>query len=175
MSLRTHFLPVSEVYEAGQVPFPGPGTIIAGFDGSPGAARALRWAAAEAERRKAALLLVHVFDWPWSGWTPFPAPAIAFSTDVGLVRESLELELVTAAVAAQDAHPGVRIGTAVLDGAPGPVLAALAERLEAAMVVLGAPTSGIVSRVLRGTVADAVVKQCPRPVTVVGGGGRPVR
>lgn len=169
MSLRTRLLPAADCH-IGQVWPSDNGAVIVGFDGSPGAERALRWAAGEAARRDSSLLVVHVFDWPWSAFASFPDAATVFAADAADLRESLEMELLSAAVTAHDLQPGVRVETALLEGVPGLVLSALAKQLEAAMVVLGPSTSGMLARMLRVTTVGTVTKQCCRPVTVVGTG-----
>lgn len=42
-------------------------TFVMGLDPSEHAARALRWALGESERHAAHLLVVHAWDWPYTG------------------------------------------------------------------------------------------------------------
>ena len=74
--------------------------VLVGYDHSPGAAGAVRWAQDEATRRRAPVRLVYVYDWVG---TATPVPGLA-EWPASAVREE------AAAVVAQDFEPRLLSG-----------------------------------------------------------------
>src|SRR5262245_21538254 len=91
--------------------------LIVGIDGSPESEQALAWAAHEAARQGAGLLVLHVFDWPVIGApTPIGAPFVANA------RQDADQLVARAVATVRDLAPGVAVrGQAVL-GRPAPTL-----------------------------------------------------
>ena len=117
--------------------------IIVGVDGSPGAVAATQWAAAEAVRTEAELVVVHVYDWRVIGAR---APIGGAYAEDAQARAGA---VVDAAVAdAQAFAPGVQVrGEAVLGGVAPTLIAASPE---ASMVVLGSRGHGGFASLLLG-------------------------
>jgi nucleotide-binding universal stress UspA family protein len=143
-------------------------TITVGLDGSPQSLAAADWAAREAERREAALRLVHAWEQSPYLYAPLsgvPAPgAIDAQRKWGrtLLRET-ESRLA-------QRHPGLRI-TAQQTG-DQPVAALLASAEVAGLLVLGSRGLGQVAGFLVGSVALAVAARAEGPVVLVRAGGR---
>lgn len=137
------------------------GTIVVGYDGSPDAWRAARWALDEAARTGAPVELVHAYeDAPGrpAGWPP---------ADVGAAVDTLVRDLERAAAAGR---PDVTVRTAV---EPGPAAGTLLRRAAGAgMVVLGGHGGSAVTGLL-GTVAADVADHAAGAAVVVRGRGDP--
>jgi nucleotide-binding universal stress UspA family protein len=139
--------------------------ILAGFDGSATARGAVMWAAAEATRRGAQLLVTRAYERPINvtdlSWTP-----------VGLLERLPTYTHRDTAVRrlAKDcltAHPDLAVATTIRAGHPGEVLATLADETDAELVVLGAAEHGPVARLVLGSVAADMVHHVARPVIAV--------
>jgi nucleotide-binding universal stress UspA family protein len=136
--------------------------IIVGIDGSPESEQALLWAAREAVRRYAELLVVNVYDWNDMGpATAMGAPAVADA------REHAE-ELVADALATlRDMIPNVAVrGQAVL-GQVAPTLDRASA--EGATIVVGNRGRGGFASLLLGSVSQHVALHARGPVVVVRG------
>ncbi len=130
--------------------------IIVGVDGSAGAARALRWACEEADRR----------DWPVTALLAFERHA---TDDLGLdevwtdgdARKALDAYVLEALgpVQAEDVAREVRRGL------PGPTLVEAAT--DASLLVVGARGHGTLERLLVGSVGEYCVHHAPCPVAVI--------
>jgi nucleotide-binding universal stress UspA family protein len=70
---------------------------------------------------------------------------------------------------------GPHTETAVLHGEPVEALSRAAEAEDVEMVVVGTRARGVLARTLLGSVADALLRQSPKPVMVVPEGPRRVR
>jgi len=136
--------------------------VVAGTDGSPGARPAVTWAAAEARRRHATLLLVHAYDSHWATGDRRPAPGLL---DVA-VDHAGEV-LANATLVAHMAAPGVRVRRAAEAGDPVRTLLRDAER--AALVVVGSHGHGGFASMLLGSVAMGVAMRAGCPSVVVRG------
>lgn len=135
------------------------GHVVAGYDGSPESATAVRWAAGSARRLGRPLQVVHV--WGLAGQLDTP-PLRAASAYVRAGAQEVADE---GAQVAREAEPDVDV-TAVLDD--GPPAQALVERAAGAvLVVLGRHGSGRLSGVLLGSVTLGTVQHAPCPVVVV--------
>ncbi|WP_459712675.1 universal stress protein [Actinophytocola sp. KF-1] len=139
--------------------------VLAGFDGSATARTAVMWAAAEAARRGAELLVARAYERPIDitdlSWTP-----------VGLRDRwprSTHCDNAVRELAADcaAAHPDLAVSTTIRAGHPSDVLGELAEETDAALVVLGAAEHGPVARFVLGSVAADMVHRVARPLVAV--------
>ena len=140
------------------------GRIVVGIDGSPGALEAVRWAAAEAVRRRAHLRVVTAVEWldrPTVG-TPDPGHSVADK-----LFEAARRDLDDAAAAAKEVAPGVRVDRRTAVGFPVAVLAA--DSRHAGLLVVGASGRGRLASVLAGSTAVGVATHAVCPVVVVRG------
>ncbi|WP_430786271.1 universal stress protein [Actinoplanes sp. G11-F43] len=139
--------------------------IVVGYDGSPDARKAARWALDEAQRTDATVELLYAYEWP--SYVPAAAmmPAAAVYPDADTddaVGEMLGQALETASAT----HPGVRLCTRVEHGTAA---VALAQRsAEASLVVVGGPRHSPV-RALLGSTSASVGAHARCPVVVVRG------
>jgi nucleotide-binding universal stress UspA family protein len=138
--------------------------IVAGVDGSESALEAVRWAAQEAQRRRAPLRLVTAFGWTSAHHLGDPG----LGTDyLSVLLQKARDEVAAAAVAAAGVVPGLAVEQEVVTGFPVPVLSAEATR--ARLVVLGDRGLGGFTGLLVGSVAVALTTHAPCPVVVVRG------
>lgn len=136
------------------------GTITVGFDGSPNAMEAVRWAATEAAARRVTLEVVHAWHWPYldASFDHAPVDPTAF---VAAGRELLDRGV---ELARRDA-PDVDIEPVLTTG---PARTALLEAAVAAeLLVVGVRGTGGVMGLLLGSVSDYVVRHASVPVVVV--------
>ncbi|UVS80072.1 universal stress protein [Actinokineospora sp. UTMC 2448] len=146
--------------------------VVVGYDASPGAQDAVRWAAAEARRTGGPLIAVFAVD-------PVPvAPALAgpVPTD-GIDEENLRAAAATilgelAAVLREQAGD-LEVRTRIPLGPPAPGLLAVAGEENAEVVVVGATGHNAVARAVLGSTTDALLKAARRPVVVARGVGDP--
>jgi nucleotide-binding universal stress UspA family protein len=136
---------------------------LVGVDGSDPALAAVRWAAAEAGLRGAALRLVHAFP----GMSAPGLPGREFGFREGVLKEAGEW----LARAAEQVPQGVEVTTEVLDGHP--VTRLVAEAGESQLAVVGDRGRGGLVGLLVGSVAAAVATHATCPVVVVHGTDRP--
>jgi nucleotide-binding universal stress UspA family protein len=138
--------------------------IVAGYDGSPGAAQALRWAAREARARGTALTVC-------LAWTPDHMGLPAEAGLCGLAREHGQ-EILTRGLPYAGSELGP--GRVRADLAAGPAARVLCERSRAAdMVVVGSRGHGELPGLRLGSVAWQVARHASGPVVVVRGAWRP--
>ncbi|MEV4543590.1 universal stress protein [Micromonospora echinaurantiaca] len=141
--------------------------VVVGVDGSQSALRAVRLAAAEADRRNRPLRIVHGFIWPLLH-VPLQPPA-GGPPGSGL-REQAERLVAEAVAEAEAAVPGLRISGEIIDGEAAAVL--LGESPAATMIVLGDRGLGGFSALLVGSVAVQVASYADCPVLVARGTDR---
>lgn len=142
----------------------GRNAVIVGFDLSEASRQAVWWAAREADLRRAPLLLMHAFDWPFMELTPVHVG------DKGEVVESLQQamrhELENLVEGCQGIAPDLDVRTELISGDPPRVLGEAAE--EAALLVVGASGFGGLYRGSAGsTTAEVVARRSRTPVVVV--------
>ncbi|MCZ7437467.1 universal stress protein [Micromonospora sp. WMMC241] len=141
--------------------------VVVGVDGSEPAARAVRLAAREADRRNRPLRVVHAFIWPL---LRVPVSAPAQSPPGAGLRHQAE-QLVTDAVATARAEcPGLRTTGEIIDGEAAAVL--LGESPAAALVVLGDRGLGGFAALVVGSVAVQVASHADCPVLIARGTDR---
>ena len=135
------------------------GPVVIALDGGAHSAHTLRWGLEEAERRGADVLLVHAWQEPYEitplGWY---APLVDLGLDRG-AQAYLDAEQARATTE----HPGLRIATRAVQGAPVPALLAAAEGAQ--LLVIGASGRPDGSRL--SSVAGHVAAHAPVPVAVV--------
>ena len=132
--------------------------VVVGVTNSASSWNALRWAAAEAARRKADLHLVHAYTAPH-----FAAP-IGSDVDELLRDEGLTL-LTKMANAARRENPLLHVSTALVRGAA--VNALQHQSRTAALTVVGSKESSRLTGALLGSVASAVAAVNSAPVAVI--------
>lgn len=137
--------------------------VVVGVDGSSSSHLALTFAFAQAAQRHAELHAIHVFD------------ASTIQIMANLPQDELRRLHVSAAdtlhglLSAQARHhPGVRVSSAVLSGAPASTLTAAAA--DAELLVLGSRGHGDVATLMLGSTSHTVLHNATCPVAVVRGG-----
>jgi nucleotide-binding universal stress UspA family protein len=142
-------------------------TVVVGIDGSESALRAVRWAAAEAARRRAPLRVVTAFEWIRGR----PAGEL----DLGASHREIMLNqarrnLDDAVAFAERSAEGLEVEQQLIVGFPIAVLAAESERAQ--LVVIGNRGLGGVGGLLLGSVAAGLGARAASPLVVVRGGSR---
>ncbi len=134
--------------------------ILVGFDGTPEARSAARFAAQLAVERRARLLLVNVIPEPWPN-SPL--------SEQNAARQAINEEEHSTAEAVLRAEAAELVGaeTRVALGKPARALAAVAAERDVALVVVGHRDRGALARVLAGSVAIRLVQICSKPVLVL--------
>jgi len=134
--------------------------VVVGVDGSENSLRALRWAVAEAEKRKARIVAVNAWEEPFLG-------ELATKHDYEFAREEYE-HRATKAIREAIGHVGVphsRVEAVVLHGAPAAMLVAAAQ--EADLLVVGSRGRGGFASLLLGSVSAGCAQLAPCPVVIV--------
>jgi nucleotide-binding universal stress UspA family protein len=135
----------------------GPAVLV-GFDASPAAERAVRWAAAEASLRRVSLLVCHAWTWPYP-LTPQDEEML------GIIQGRGALALDDGVRLARQIAPGLDVRPLLVRGTPpGAILDASSD---AALIVIGARGAGGFDRLPIGSTAVHVPAHADRPVVVV--------
>jgi nucleotide-binding universal stress UspA family protein len=141
-----------------------PRVIVVGTDGSEQAIRAAHVGASVARKSGAKLLLVTVVRPPegWWGVVGSPPPADALAKALSdAQRQALDTTVASLDVDGLDWETIEEIGD------PAASLAAVAERRDADILVVGRRGAGLMERLVIGSVADRVTRESPCPVLVV--------
>jgi nucleotide-binding universal stress UspA family protein len=142
------------------------GAVVVGDDGSEDAARAVRWAHADALRRSVPLVLVR-------GWSITTAPRPGGDSDLGYVPSEEEFAGAVREAMAADVQAVLgevaRSSVALLPVHRSAQEALVEASRRAAVTVVGARGSGLAKWL--GSVSTSVVKQAHGPVVVVPGDG----
>ena len=137
----------------------GIGRIVVGVDGSPGSDAALEWAAEEAARCGAELVLVH-------GWT---YPYVGVRAGAREPRDDMRLDamrtLEASAQLASDAAPDVRTQSIISEESPAKAIIDAAR--DADLAVVGTRGHGGFAALLLGSVSRTVLQHASVPVVVV--------
>ncbi|MET1051658.1 MAG: universal stress protein [Mycetocola sp.] len=135
--------------------------VVVGVDGSPKSARALAFAAAEADRLGEALVAVNAWPNPvvYGYDLAFPVEYVEDLTEIGNETLTRALDEV------MGQHPGVRVRRVVAEGDPTSVLTD--EAATASLVVVGSHGRGAVARFLLGSVSHGVLARLAAPTVVV--------
>ena len=134
------------------------GLVVVGFSASTSSQNAVRWAAAQAERRTAGLRIVHAY--------PLPQLGQPVQHDVDdLLRNEASALLDRIVDSTRRDHPHLEITTRLIQDAP--VNALRDESVGAALTVVGAKDSSRLAGAILGSVASAIAAVNPAPVAVV--------
>lgn len=137
-------------------------TVLVGTDGSENARAAVRWAAVEADRRGAALRVVHAYDELWATVPDRPDLGIVEVAHAGAETVAADARLAVAAVA-----PAVDVRADAVAGDPAAVL--LEAAATAGLVVLGSRGRGSLTGLMLGSTSRYVATHAPCPAAVVRG------
>ncbi|GAA3337457.1 universal stress protein [Amorphoplanes nipponensis] len=139
--------------------------IIVGYDRSPDARAAARWALDEAVRTGAPVEFFYAYEWPT--WAPaastVPAPAV---WPDGETDRAIKGALHEAVALAKESHPSVRTDISIVNNSAALTLIGRSE--EAGLIVLGSRGHSAVVGLL-GSVSVAVSGHAHCPVVVVRG------
>lgn len=141
--------------------------IVVGYDGSPEAAPAVRWAAHQAVLRGCELHLVHCSLWPALTHDLGPVPGVA---DSGL-RHAAEAIVTEGVALAHEESPGLAVKTSLVYGWPAENLRKLSAG--ATMLVVGSRGIGGFMGLLVGSVSLELASTASCPVAVVRTGEHP--
>ena len=130
-------------------------TVVVGVDGSPGAARALRWAASLAQDADAEVVLAH------AAMSPRQQPRTAAGNGMEAVRA--EVERWAEALSEHD----VPYRIALAEGDPRLTLLEIADRETADLLVVGSRGRGSLAGLTLGSVARELAQHSERPITIV--------
>ena len=132
--------------------------IVVGTDGSPSSIEAVEWAARQAELTGAALEVIMTWEWPLSfGWSVVPN-----EYDPASDGEKVLAEIVARL---RKAHPGLSIGTSVVEGHPAPVLVKASAGAD--LLVVGSRGHGEFAGMLLGSVSEHCASNAHCPVLVL--------
>ncbi|MEO6880536.1 MAG: universal stress protein [Mycobacteriaceae bacterium] len=138
--------------------------VLAGVDGSASSTAAVRWAAAEAHRRRASLRLVSAFVFPGGKHERDPALGLDY---LRVMTRVVEDYLDDARAVALDTAPHLEVTTDVLTGRPADVL--IDEATRAQLTVVGHLGAGGLEGLLLGSVGATLAGTAVGPVVVVRG------
>ncbi|MFC7533794.1 universal stress protein [Actinoplanes sp. GCM10030250] len=139
--------------------------IVVGYDGSPAARKAARWALDEAQRIDAPVELLYAYEWPTYVPAAAMMPAAAVYPD-SETDDAVGDMLGKAIAAAGDSHPFVRVRSRVEHGTAA---VALTQRgADAGLLVVGGPRHSAVRNLL-GSTSASVSAHARCPVVVVRG------
>lgn len=158
--------------------------VVVGVDESAGAGTALRWAIADAWRRRTPVRLVHTYRWHYSYpeiplYGRFPMYSDPDSAELQQVRD-LDLQqarkvgeqlVATMVEQARKAQPDLEIDGVVIEGQPAAVL--LEESSRASLLVLGSRQLKALGSEVLGSVSGAVAARADCPAVVVRGPAGP--
>jgi nucleotide-binding universal stress UspA family protein len=132
--------------------------IVVGVDGSKSSLRALAWAARQAQLTGAIVELITTWEWPRTfGW------AVSY-TDGWNPQGDAERVQAEAVEAVQQAIPGVKLQSRVVEGHPAPVLIEASRGAE--LLVVGSRGHGEFAGMLLGSVSEHCVTNAHCPVLV---------
>lgn len=134
--------------------------IVLGYDRSPGAERALSTAIEVAQRYAAPLVLVHGI-----------APPSSVGEEAGSARAALDeiAESIAAPAVAAAKAAGVPVTVEIVDDKPAQALVAVADRHDAAVIVVGTWNESPLRGAVLGSVAHKLLQLSHRPVLCVPG------
>ncbi|MET7380659.1 universal stress protein [Streptomyces sp. NPDC005526] len=141
------------------------GPVLVGVDGSPAGAEAVRFALAEAARRRVPVVALHA----WTTWNaPIPPPPDAaqpYANEPGELAAAEERLLAEALAGHRERYPDVRVEPRLVHG---PTRQTLIEASRTAqLTVVGSRGRGGFSGLLLGSVSQALLHHAYGPVAVV--------
>lgn len=137
--------------------------IVVGIDDSPGARRALKWAAREARLHDARLDVIHVWAIP-AQWAQ--GYGVEWTMDLGELggdAQSMAEELVAGML--DERERPERINIAAIEGNASSILLEASKSAE--MLVVGTRGRGGFARLLLGSVSTAIVHHAVCPVVII--------
>jgi nucleotide-binding universal stress UspA family protein len=137
--------------------------IVLATDGSASAAAAVKQAVELAVECKASLLVVTVWDSPYTGVGDAPLPAVV-DIDAAMAERAPQI---AEAVAVRAQAAGVAVETVVRRGFPVDEICRVARERNARVIVIGSHHWGRMRKALFGSVSQGVVQSAPCPVVVV--------
>lgn len=149
------------------------GATLLCFDGSDDAAAAIATAGRLLGPRRAVVLTV----WePVRVWEPWDPATILSAPLERLIARSQGVDEISAEIAREKADRGVAVAAAagfdalgrVVQGEPWEMICAVADEMDAESVVIGSRGLGRARSALLGSVSQAVIAHCARPVLVGG-------
>ncbi|MGY6652926.1 universal stress protein [Amycolatopsis sp. TRM77291] len=151
------------------------GAVVAGYDGSEEARKAVRWAAGEAAARGRGLVVAHVVGFPpvpeaLPGGGAWPRPGFLEAGQETAQRHA-EAMLGDIAQECRRAWPGLAVSTRLLSGRAPDELARAAENAE--LLVIGSSGLTALPRLLVGSTANELLHDYHRPIVVVRAGDVP--
>lgn len=142
------------------------GPVLLAVDGSPAGAAAVEFAFAEADRRRAGLVALHV----WSSWTRYsPRPGNPARTEADGPATAGDRVLAEALAGAEKSYPDVRVERTAVEGSARELLIEASK--DAGLLVTGARGHGGFAGLLLGSVSHALLQHARCPVAVVRGAG----
>ena len=134
--------------------------VVVGVDGSPGAVKALHWAAEEAKLRGAELTVVHAWHIPASVAMAAPVtPGGEFQVLEDAASSILD------AMAEEASGYGVPVKPVLVQAYPAPAL--IEHSAGAILLVVGTRGRGGFTGLLLGSVSQEVAQHAPCPVVIV--------
>jgi nucleotide-binding universal stress UspA family protein len=138
--------------------------ILVPTDFSPGAERALRWAATLADGFGAEMIFLHALDLNLAALAGLPSEVAAIPAVEELAR-LVRAEAAESMGKLSARYPGAR--TIVLEGSPRTLIPQVAEEEGASLIVMGTRGRSGLSLVVFGSVAEHVVRTSRIPVLTV--------
>lgn len=135
--------------------------IVVGVDGSEAARDALRWAVAEARLRGARLQVVHAWQFPYVGPTPFGGMVI----NEGDLETSAQAELDHAVEGVDLTGMAEPAELVVVNRTPATALVEAAQGAD--LLVVGTRGRGGFAGLLLGSVSQQVAHHAPCPVVII--------
>jgi nucleotide-binding universal stress UspA family protein len=153
---------VTDLPTAGaRAPATAPDRAVVGFDGSPAAVRAARFAIALLPRGTAGATLWLVYAYQPDTRLAEPVTDEGATSPVRAVQRSMETLARTAAEA------GLQVELVVREGPAAETVVAVARQAAAGWILVGSRGLGPASRVFLGSVSAKIVELAAMPVTVV--------
>lgn len=137
--------------------------IVVGIDDSPGARRALQWAAKEARLHDVRLDVLHVWAIPAQWAQGYGVEWTIDLADLGGDAQTVAEELVAGTLS--DAERPVDMNVAAVEGNASSIL--LEASKSAKMLVVGTRGRGGFARLLLGSVSNAIVHHAVCPVVII--------
>lgn len=133
------------------------GRIVVGVDGSESSRQALEWAADQAERTGATLLVITAWHWPAMLGAVAPMPEVDFEGDARQVVVGMVDDL-------RGGHPDLPIDMQVVGGSAAQALIDASEGAD--LLVVGSRGHGAIAGSLIGSVSLHCVHQAHCPVLI---------
>jgi nucleotide-binding universal stress UspA family protein len=127
--------------------------------------RALEWALDLAKRLGAVVTILHAYEIPIVG---FPDGAIIATPEIaGRISDASKAALESTLARARDR--GVTVDSVLREGVPWEEINAVADAIDADLVVIGTHGRRGLTRALLGSVAENVVRTAHRPIVTIRG------